>query len=244
MRLKCLCCEAFARPIYLYAAQSPHIVDVELFRIGLHTHPVDLRQQLQSAINAVPADAGYDAVVLAYGLCGKATAGLTAKNAPLVLPRAHDCITLFLGSRERYTREFNRCPGTYWYALDYVERRDGTGTALSLGAGVDTDAPSVYEEYVEKYGKSNADYLMEVMGGWKEHYQRAAFIDLGVGDSTHVETQARDEAERRGWTFERYEGDPVLLRRLLMGDWESDFLVLQPDQQVAMTHNDDVLGAI
>jgi hypothetical protein len=244
MRLKCLCCEAFARPIYLYAAQSPHIVDVELFRIGLHTHPVDLRQQLQSAINAVPADAGYDAVVLAYGLCGKATAGLTAKNAPLVLPRAHDCITLFLGSRERYTREFNRCPGTYWYALDYVERRDGTGTALSLGAGVDTDAPSVYEEYVEKYGKSNADYLMEVMGGWKEHYQRAAFIDLGVGDSTHVETQARDEAERRGWTFERYEGDLVLLRRLLMGDWESDFLVLQPDQQVAMTHNDDVLGAI
>ena len=169
---------------------------------------------------------------------------MTAKNAPLVLPRAHDCITLFLGSRERYTREFNRCPGTYWYALDYVERRDGTGTALSLGAGVDTDAPSVYEEYVEKYGKSNADYLMEVMGGWKEHYQRAAFIDLGVGDSTHVETQARDEAERRGWTFERYEGDLVLLRRLLMGDWESDFLVLQPDQQVAMTHNDDVLGAI
>jgi hypothetical protein len=244
MRLKCLCCEAFARPIYLYAAQSPHIVDVELFRIGLHTHPVDLRQQLQSAINAVPADAGYDAVVLAYGLCGKATAGLTAKNAPLVLPRAHDCITLFLGSRERYTREFNRCPGTYWYALDYVERRDGTGTALSLGAGVDTDAPSVYEEYVEKYGRSNADYLMEVMGAWKEHYQRAAFIDLGVGDSTHVETQARDEAERRGWTFERYEGDLVLLRRLLMGDWESDFLVLQPDQQVAMTHNDDVLGAI
>ena len=146
MRLKCLCCEAFARPIYLYAAQSPHIVDVELFRIGLHTHPVDLRQQLQSAINAVPADAGYDAVVLAYGLCGKATAGLTAKNAPLVLPRAHDCITLFLGSRERYTREFNRCPGTYWYALDYVERRDGTGTALSLGAGVDTHSPSVYED--------------------------------------------------------------------------------------------------
>ncbi len=238
-----MCCAAFARPIDLYAAQSPHLVDVELFRIGLHTHPADLRQKLQGAIDAVPADAGYDAVVLAYGLCGKATAGLTAKNAPLVIPRAHDCITLFLGSRERYTKEFDRCPGTYWYALDYVERRDGTGTALSLGAGVDTNSPSVYEEYVEKYGKSNADYLMEVMGAWKEHYQRAAFIDLGVGDSTHVEAQARDEAERRGWTFERTTGDLVLLRRLLTGDWDLDFLVLQPHQQVAMTHNDDVLGA-
>ena len=84
---------------------------------------------------------------------------------------------------------------------------------------------------------------MEVMGAWKEHYQRAAFIDLGVGDSTHVEAQARDEAERRGWTFERTTGDLVLLRRLLTGDWDLDFLVLQPHQQVAMTHNDDVLGA-
>jgi hypothetical protein len=31
-------------------------------------------------------------VVLAYGLCGGATAGLRAGSIPLVVPRAHDCI--------------------------------------------------------------------------------------------------------------------------------------------------------
>jgi hypothetical protein len=244
MRLKCLACEAFSRPVYLCAAQSPYTVDVELFRIGLHTHPADLQERLQGAIDAVTADAGYDAIALAYGVCGRATAGLIAREVPVVIPRAHDCITLFLGSRKRYAQEFERCPGTYWYAADYIERRDGTGTVLSLGAGVDTDSPTVYDEYVKKYGKRNADYLMEVMGAWKEHYQRAAFIDMGVGDSAHIEAQAQSEAQRRGWTYERLTGDLVLLRRLLMGDWERDFLTLEPGQRIAMTYNDDVIGGM
>jgi len=190
MRLMCLGCDALARPIYLCAAQSPHTVDVTLLRLGLHEDPEDLRDRLQGLIDGAR-DQGYDAIVLAYGLCGKSTAGLVARDVPIVMPRAHDCITLFLGGRQRYKVEFDECPGTYWYALDYIERRDGTGTALSLGSGVDTDLGSVYDEYVEKYGKDNADYLMEVMGAWQDHYQRAVFIDMGIGDGAAVEGLAR-----------------------------------------------------
>jgi len=56
----------------------------------------------------------HDAIVLAHGLCGEATAGLRAGSIPLVVPRSHDCITIFLGSRDRYTTEFTGNPGTYW----------------------------------------------------------------------------------------------------------------------------------
>ncbi len=42
MKLKCLGCEALARIVYLCAAQSPHIVDVELFQLGLHNDSSDL----------------------------------------------------------------------------------------------------------------------------------------------------------------------------------------------------------
>ncbi len=181
--------------------------------------------------------------MLAYGLCGKSTAGLVARDVPIVMPRAHDCITLFLGGRQRYKVEFDECPGTYWYALDYIERRDGTGTALSLGSGVDTDLGSVYDEYVEKYGKDNADYLMEVMGAWQDHYQRAVFIDMGIGDGAAVEGLARAEASRRGWRFERVAGDLVLIRDLLFGDWSEDFLVLQPGQKVGMATHSGVVEA-
>ncbi len=239
MRLKCLGCDALARIVYLCAAQSSHIVDVELFRLGLHIEPADLRSRLQERIDAA-AGQGYDAIVLAYGLCGQATAGLTARDLPVVIPRAHDCITLFLGSRERYKDQFENYPGTYWYAQDYIERNDTSGTALSLGSAIDIH--EVYEEYVEKYGKDNADYLMEVMGAWQSHYQRAVFIDMGIGDSTAIEQQAQDEAVRRDWTFERMAGDFVLIRRLLTGDWETDFLILEPGQQITMTYDDNVIG--
>ena len=48
MRLKLLGCEALARLFYYCAAQSPHIVDMELFALGLHNRPNELRQTLQA----------------------------------------------------------------------------------------------------------------------------------------------------------------------------------------------------
>ena len=241
MRLKYIGCEVLARATYWCAATSPHIVDVTLLQRGLHNQPPDLQAQVQAQIDAA-AGQGYDAVILGYGLCGRALAGLVARDVPLVVPRAHDCITLFLGSRQRYKEQFEQFPGTYWYALDYIERDDGSGTSLSMGSGSDADLKSVYDEYVKKYGKDNADYLMEVMGAWQAHYKRAALIDLGVGDIAAVENRARADAARRGWTFDRVAGDVVLIRRLLNGDWADDFLVLQPGQQVAMTYDDSVIG--
>jgi hypothetical protein len=241
MKLKCLSCEALARMVYFAAAQTPHVVDVEIFRLGLHNEPKNLGARLQAAIDA-NLGAGYDAVVLAYALCGQATAGLTARDVPLVIPRAHDCITLFLGSRSRYQQEFVEHAGTYWYALDYMQRRDNSSTSLSLGSGLDnTNMQGVYQEYVAKYGEDNANYLMEVMGAWQSHYKRAAFIDVGVGDGTPVQALAQDEADRRGWTFDRVLGDLTLVRRLLYGTWDDDFLVVPPGQRIAMAYDDQII---
>jgi hypothetical protein len=239
LRLKCITCEVLARPVYYCAASSPHIVDVVLFQRGLHNHPAKLRARLQAEVDAV--EGAYDAVVLAYGLCGQSTTGVIARNIPLVIPRAHDCITLFLGSRKRYDEQFQSCPGTFWYAQDYIERDDGSKTSLAMGAGAETDLQEVYAEYVAKYGQENADYLMEVMGAWQSHYQRAAYIDMGVGDGAQVEAKAQAEAARRGWTYERVAGDLVLVRRLLWGDWETDFLVVPPGKQARMAPGEAIL---
>lgn len=241
MRIKCIACDVLARPVYLAAAQSPHIVDVTLERFGLHNTPNQLRDSLQAQVDAADQAGHYDAVVLAYGLCGKATHGLRAGSLPLVIPRAHDCITLFLGGRARYDTEFSSCPGTYWYVQDYIERGDAEGSPLSIGAFSAADAEAQYAEYVEKYGADNAAYLMEVMGAWQAHYERAAFIDMGIGDGSSVAERARDDAQRRGWRFERLTGDLVLIRRLLNGDWDTNFLVLQPGQAIEMTGGEEII---
>ncbi len=245
MRILCLGCEVLARPLYLAAATSPHVVDVELLRIGLHDVPTNLRTTLQDAVDAAD-PARYDAVALGYALCGQATAGLRAGRIPLVVPRAHDCITLFLGDRERYRREFTDHPGTYWYTQDYIERgtaSDAEVRGLGVGSGTEEDLKATYAAYVEKYGRDNADYLMEALGAWREHYDRAAYIDLGVADAVTVETRARDDADRRGWTFARIAGDLVLVRRLLAGDWEDDFLVVRPGERVVMSYDEEVIRA-
>jgi hypothetical protein len=244
MRLKCIGCDALARMIYWCAAQSPHLVDVAMFRLGLHRSPEDLQRRLQQEIDA-SAGQGYDAVIMAYGLCGRATAGITARDVPVVIPRAHDCITLFLGSRSRYTDQHENNPGTYWYSQDYIERGAQDGTLAALGAAGDDsfNIESEYDRYVEKYGKDNADYLMEVMGAWRSHYQRAAYIDMGLGGTPTVEQKARDEASRRGWAFERVAGDLVLIRRLLNGDWDADFLILQPGQKLGLSYDSNIICA-
>ncbi len=245
MRILCLGCEVLARPLYLAAATSPHIVDVTLLGIGLHDVPAGLRGTLQEAVDGAD-PSRYDAVVLGYALCGQATAGLRTGRVPLVVPRAHDCITLFLGDRARYMREFTDHPGTYWYSQDYIER--GTGAeaeirGLGVGSGTEEDVKATYALYVERYGRDNADYLMEALGAWREHYDRAAFIDLGVAAAADVEARAQGDAERRGWSYERVAGDVVLVRRLLAGDWDDDFLVLAPGERVALTYDEEIIRA-
>jgi hypothetical protein len=244
MRLLVIACDVVARPVYLCAARSPQVVDVALLKRGLHNEPVNLRAQLQATIDA--ASPGYDAIVLGYGLCGGATAGIVARDIPVVLPRAHDCITLFLGARERYAAE-TKGAATYWYVSDQLERGDGYragASGLAIGSDTDAQIEATRAEYVEKYGEDNADYLMEVLGGWKAHYGRAAFVSMGVADETASTAIARDEAERRGWAFETVEGSMILLRRLLDGDWETDMLVLQPGERLAMSWDDDVVKAV
>ena len=249
LRLRAISCEVLARPVYLCAARSPHVVDVTLLRRRLHDTPVLLRGRLLAEIDAASqADPPYDAVVLAYGLCGGATTGIAAADVPLVVPRAHDCTTLLLGSRDRYEREFAAHPGTYWYAPDYLERSDtdGGGSAgglVGIGATTDEAEAAAYADYVERFGPDNAAYLMEVTGAWRSHYDRAAFLDTGVGDTSGAEQLVRREAQRRGWVFERLTGELVLIRRLLEGDWADDFLVLAPGQRLAMSYDPSIVRA-
>ncbi|MGI6207101.1 MAG: DUF1638 domain-containing protein, partial [Anaerolineae bacterium] len=236
--LRAIACEVLARPLYLAAVYSPHVVDFDLVDKGLHNEPDTLRNALQQRIDAVD-ESRYDAIVLGYALCSNSTAGLVARGRPLVLPRAHDCITLYLGSRAAYAAEFNDHPGTYYYTADYFERNsDGS---VVLGATSESSLRRSYDEFVEKYGEENAAYLMEVMGGWRQHYNRAAFIAMGVGSDEKAAEAARKEAEKNGWTFEQIQGNAILLRKLIHGEWDDDFLQVAPGQAIAVTYDENIV---
>ena len=267
MRLKCIACEVFARPLYFLASRSANIIDIELIEKAQHNQPEELRSSIRARIRQVPSDR-YDSVVLAYGLCGKALEGIQAGPIPVVIPRAHDCITLYLGSRERYREEFEREPGTFWYIDDYVERSSeeeldgfgGPGTFYTLeprgslerdpdgapgkswsSGSFSRDADRLFREYVEKYGEDNARYLIREMSAWHDHYRRAVYIRTGLANAGRAESRARMRAKTAGWAYEEVPADLRLLEKLLNGDWDEDFLMVQPGRKIAMSLDEEVV---
>lgn len=242
-RFIALTCEALTRSVYAAAATSPHSITVRLFRQGLHNTPKLLRNTLQDEIDAIPSGA-CDAVLLAYGLCGLSTASLVARDTPIVMARAHDCITLYLGSRARYMAEFDRHPGTYWYSTDYMERQE-PGAAVGLGAAGIGEEEAAYDGWVAKWGVETADLLREEMQRWSKHYTRAAFIDTGLGDLDRFEARAREKAEAEGWVYEKLTGNRRLITQLVHGDWpEEDFLVVPPGFSIRQSADEGVVMSV
>ncbi len=159
MFLKVIACEVAAREIYHVAARSENLIDVELLTQGYHDIPAIGRTELQKRIDAVPAGK-YDAIILGYGLCSNILTGLNTAHTPLVIPRAHDCITFFLGSKERYQEFFNAHPGTYYYTSGWLEcakRRGDKGPiwgGASLPAGANTNLKASYEQWVQNTART------------------------------------------------------------------------------------------
>ena len=77
---------------------------VEFLDYGLHSVPKQLKVALQEAIDAIPDPS---LIVLGYGLCGNGLHEINAGIHTLVVPKADDCVAIFMGSRQRYMDQFS-----------------------------------------------------------------------------------------------------------------------------------------
>ena len=232
MRLKLISCEVLYREMCAAAARSPHQVDLEFLPKGLHDlgGPA-MRARLQEAADRVDATQ-YEAVLLGYALCGNGVAGLVSRNLPLVIPRAHDCIALLMGGRDRYRIYLENHPGVFFRSTGWLER------------GQDLDQATLYtlEALIARYGEDNGRYLFEQFNGYQRNYRQLAYIATGLEPDGSFEQQAREEAARRGWQFETIRGDLRLFERLVAGDWdENDFLVVPPGWRVKPTYDRGII---
>jgi len=226
MRLQFIACKVMQREVYFCAARSKNVVDIVLMEQGLHDQPDKLRTQVQKALDNTCDIQGrpYDASLLGYGLCSNGIAGLSAK-IPIVVPRGHDCITLLLGSKEKYKEYFDSHRGVYWYSPGWIESDKQPGRER---------CEKLLKEYKEKYGEDNAQYLMEVEQKWMKEYNWATYIDWGLADSDRYKEYTKHCAEFLGWNYDQLDGDPALMQRLVDGQWnESEFLVIKPGQHIA-----------
>jgi hypothetical protein len=241
VRVKLIACEVFARELMLASATSPHVIELKLMPFGLHDVPENLRTAIQTEIDSTE-EGRFDYIALGYGLCSRGTAGLRAGSIPLVIPRAHDCITMLLGSRSRYNAEFSQHPGTYYYSPGWIERKDGEVEQGFIDDKHGQRTEDRYREYVDKYGEENAKFLIEQESQWQANYTRAALIDMGIGGIESYRRFTRDLAAERGWEYAEIEGDMSILRRLANGNWDSsDFLTVHPGRTAAESFEEGIL---
>ncbi len=229
-----IACHVLWREICHFASLSRHCFQFTFLPQGLHNTPDVLRSSLQEAIDRD--DGASDAILLGYGLCSNGLMDIRARQTPLVIMRGHDCITFLLGSKKRYRSYFDEHPGTYWYSPGWIETCTQPGKER-------------YEQtlarYIETYGEENAEYLMQMEQNWMRAYNNAAYVDLGVGDSTPYRDYTRACAEHLDWNYDLLEGDPGLMRRFLEGDWDSeDFLIVKPGQVIRPSHDEGIIKAV
>ena len=271
MRFKLIACEILFRELCYVMAKSPHRVDVEFLTKGLHDigRP-NMFEALNRVLDTVDSDA-YDAVLLGYALCNGGVVGLKPRgNVPLVIPRAHDCITLFLGDKQRYEEYFFTKTGTYFKTMGWIERGDPLlqysrheaiphPHTMSMSNAIPHKAPQKaplglpdaktgqllsFAQMVERYGEDNAKYLWEQLVGMP-HYKQMTFIEMGIEPDDRFEQKARNEAAKHGWNFEKIAGSMTLFENLVNGHWpEEDFLVVQPDESIDFDYSGQIMRGV
>jgi hypothetical protein len=249
MRLKVIACEVLRRELYHAASRARHPADVALLPQGLHDNSDTCRRRLQDEVDA--ADPGrYDAVLLGYGLCNNAMAGVQAGRLPLVVPRAHDCITLLLGSKERYRRLFDEAPGTYWFSSGWLEYAEKSGEPIAPrpNSGLGPVCRADFDDLVARYGEENARYLSDFMAGWEAEYTRGALIRFPFDAHLGLEARVRDLCRQKGWEYVEVEGDLGLLEAGLgaadAAAWDDErFLTVRPGEAVRASFDDAILLA-
>ncbi len=233
MLLKLIACNVFMREVCHCVARSPHIIDVEFTELGEHIHPENLRGTIQGRIDAAGQSAKrYEAVLLAFGMCGNAAVGLQARSAPLVIPRAHDCCTVLLGARSAFKEHFADNPSMPFSSAGYIERgeyylrKEDGESRIAYG--------DQYAAYVEQYGEENAKYIWDQMHPpHPELGNKAVFIDIPETAHLGYWERFKQQAEADGKEATRLVGSLRLIQSLISGAWdEADFLVVPPGQRI------------
>lgn len=194
----------------LLPSEVPH----EVLDFGLHLNPNQLKKVLQEKIDEASKSA--DVLLLGYGLCSMAVVGLKATNATLVIPRTDDCIAIFLGSCSAYQEQSKKEPGTYYLTKGWIEVGD-----------------TPFEEHkllVEKYGQEKAERMTRLL---LKNYKRLALINTGVYEIEKYRQYARNTAESFRLRFEEIEGAPALVKKMVFGPWDGEFVVVSPGETVS-----------
>lgn len=239
-RVCLITCEIFFREVCYFASKSKEILDIVFLPKGLHDLGGEkMKEILQKEIDKAD-EKDYSRIILGYALCNNGTVGLMAKKTPIIIPRAHDCITVFLGSKEKYQEYFFKNPGTYFHTSGWIERGEPEGQYFDSQLG----PKQLLEDYIEKYGEENGRYLWQTLNPEK-NYSKIAYIYLDIPVFPDFHDLSKKVANEKNWKWEEIKGDPKLLEKLISGPYnKEEFLTVPPHHKIIAANNENIIDCI
>jgi hypothetical protein len=209
---KIIACATVAEELRLMGVPEDDLLELEF---GLHVYPEKLHETLQQEIDSVPGEAD---IVLGYGLCSNAAVGLMSLSHRLIIPRVDDCIALFLGSRQEHLRRLREEPGTYFLTKGWIKAAE-----LPIND---------YLRMVEKYGQERAMRVIKVM---MANYRRVVLINTGNYRLDEFRAAAQSMADTLELDYEEIPGSNRMLRAMLDGIWDSEYVVVEPGDETTLS---------
>jgi hypothetical protein len=176
---------------------------------GLHLKPESLKHRLQEELDSIT-DA--DRVLLGFGYCGNAVAGLMSRDYELIIPRVDDCISLLLGSRKN-REHCARSGGVYFLTKGWLE-----GEA------------NIWKEYQAVLARFGPERTQRVYRRMLAHYRFLGLIDTGAYDLDMLLPLVTEIAAKLELETRVLPGSDRYIKRLLTGPWDEDEFIILPRQ--------------
>ena len=108
-------------------------------------------------------------------------------------------------------------PGTYYLTKGWIEHGG--------------DPWKVYQKWQEEFDEKMAKLLLSKTIG---NYTRLAFIQTSEEDQQEYMDYTRMTAENLGLRYDNVPGNREILRKMLTGDWDENFVVIEPGNKPSL----------
>lgn len=210
----------------------------------LHNTPDLMRKKLQEEIDKIDSGREYGRIILGYGLCSNGVMNLVSKNHEIVIPKVDDCISLFLGSKERYIEEFRKDPATYYLCKGWIEFGGDPYRGYLLWTGRENLIPASWIRGRERYGERRYDEATArfLVADMLKHYKKIVLINNDDIDDIHRQyldgmIKFLNELLERQFELEEVQGSLKFLEKLAVCQTdERNFLSYGPGETIKQEH--------
>lgn len=202
-----LACQTIEKEVLKLNDQTNFQGIIHFMPKDLHTDSKSLKAYLQDFIDSTY---NVDEFLICTGSCGGGTENLKASNGRVIIPKVGDCLDLLLSSDRESPRSMSAMFFTRSW-VDYIK-----------------DSPLDFLKKVEEVGEDQAvEFVRKIYAS----IDAINIIDTGTYDLEEVKDYLAPLVEATGLKVNILQGQCRLIKKLMTGPYDEDFIVLEKDKE-------------